>query len=241
MVHPGTRQSGRYDQPNAAPLRRARAAGTEPDRQPTATASTTRTSLVRLQRILLLRELGLGSAGHRRSPGPVSGTRRRHCGRTWNSLEQEQHADLERQIESVNTTLNKTEGGEQLMAEEVFDGFDHTQIQGRGHRAVGQGRLRKRRQLVAVDCPSRTGKRISRAQADIAADFAKAHCSGPGAAASDDVQAITQRQYEWMTGGWQGRTPSRRRLHRHRPDVRRRSAVHCELRQARRRHGVVRP
>lgn len=32
-----------------------------------------------------------------------------------------------RQIESVKTTLRKIERGEQVMAEEAFDGFDHTQ------------------------------------------------------------------------------------------------------------------
>src|SRR5690606_40120553 len=34
---------------------------------------------------------------------------------------------LDRQIAAVETTITKLEGGEQLMAEEMFDGFDHTQ------------------------------------------------------------------------------------------------------------------
>src|SRR5690606_31130394 len=34
---------------------------------------------------------------------------------------------LDRQISSVESTIRKLEGGEQLMAEDMFDGFDHTQ------------------------------------------------------------------------------------------------------------------
>ncbi|CAM5519975.1 Antibiotic resistance transcriptional regulator, MerR family OS=Streptomyces sp. ACT-1 OX=1609288 GN=SACT1_4173 PE=4 SV=1 [Streptomyces griseus subsp. griseus] len=40
-------------------------------------------------------------------------------------LEQEQ-ARIGRQIASVRTTLHKTQEGMELMADEVFDGFDHT-------------------------------------------------------------------------------------------------------------------
>ncbi|GAB3807205.1 hypothetical protein GCM10027605_37090 [Micromonospora zhanjiangensis] len=76
--------------------------------------------LVRLQRILLLRELGLGLpaigqvlAGQRDTGAAL----RAHL--RW--LEQEQQR-LGRQIESVRTTLRKTEDGERLTAEEVFGG-----------------------------------------------------------------------------------------------------------------------
>src|SRR6478735_1163636 len=51
-------------------------------------------ALVRLQRILLLRE--------------------------------QEQARIGRQIASVRTTLHKTQEGTELMADEVFDGFDHT-------------------------------------------------------------------------------------------------------------------
>ena len=82
-------------------------------------------ALVRLQRILLLRELGLGIpeitrvlAGER---DPVSA-----LGIHLQFLESEKNR-LVRQIASVETTLRKLKGGEQLMPTEVFDGFDHTQ------------------------------------------------------------------------------------------------------------------
>lgn len=82
-------------------------------------------SLVRLQRILLLRELGLGLpaiaevlAGERDSRQAL----RTHL--EW--LERERQR-IERQLESVRSTLHKLEGGERIMASEAFDGFDHTQ------------------------------------------------------------------------------------------------------------------
>ena len=82
-------------------------------------------SLVRLQRILLLRELGLGLpviaevlAGEQDTAGAL---------RTHLELLRQQQDRIARQIESVSTTLHKTERGEPLMAAEVFDGFDHTQ------------------------------------------------------------------------------------------------------------------
>ena len=81
-------------------------------------------ALVRLQRILLLRELGLSLPAIK---DVLEGQRdtavalRAHL----RLLEQEQ-ARIGRQIASVRTTLHKTQEGTELMADEVFDGFDHT-------------------------------------------------------------------------------------------------------------------
>ncbi|MEU4919243.1 MerR family transcriptional regulator [Streptomyces parvus] len=81
-------------------------------------------ALVRLQRILLLRELGLSLPAIK---DVLEGQRdtavalRAHL----RLLEQEQ-ARIGRQIASVRTTLHKTQEGMALMAAEVFDGFDHT-------------------------------------------------------------------------------------------------------------------
>ncbi|NUV72424.1 MULTISPECIES: MerR family transcriptional regulator [unclassified Streptomyces] len=81
-------------------------------------------ALVRLQRILLLRELGLSLLAIK---DVLEGQRdtavalRAHL----RLLEQEQ-TRIGRQIASVRTTLHKTQEGMELMAAEVFDGFDHT-------------------------------------------------------------------------------------------------------------------
>jgi DNA-binding transcriptional MerR regulator len=84
-----------------------------------------RAALVRLQRILLLRELGLGLPaiaevldGQRDESRALAG----HL--EW--LRQEQDR-LARQVASVERTIEALEGGEQIMAKDMFDGFDHTQ------------------------------------------------------------------------------------------------------------------
>ncbi|GHA96512.1 MULTISPECIES: MerR family transcriptional regulator [Streptomyces] len=81
-------------------------------------------ALVRLQRILLLRELGLPLPAIKdvlEGQRDASAALRTHL----LLLEQEQMR-IGRQIASVRTTLHRTEEGEELMAGEVFDGFDHT-------------------------------------------------------------------------------------------------------------------
>ncbi len=82
-------------------------------------------ALVRLQRILLLRDLGLGLAEIRRVLDRESDedtALRRHL--AWLASEQ---ARLARQAASVRRTLAARRGGTRLMADEMFDGFDHTQ------------------------------------------------------------------------------------------------------------------
>ncbi len=152
-------------------------------------------ALVRLQRILLLRELGLGLpavAEVLEGQQDVAAALRTHL---W-LLEQER-LRIGRQIESVRTTLRKKEGGEQLMAEEAFDGFDHTQYEGEvterwGRKAYEKGD-RWWRSLTAQD-----KRAFQQRHLDIAKDFAEAHLAGKSAD-SDEVQAITQRQYEWLS------------------------------------------
>lgn len=85
-------------------------------------------SLVRLQRILLLRELGLGLP----RIGEVL------AADTDEDDALEAHLDrlraererLARQIAAVQSTIRMLRGGEQLMAEKMFDGFDHTRYEG---------------------------------------------------------------------------------------------------------------
>jgi len=84
-------------------------------------------ALVRLQRILLLRKLGLGLpaiAGGLDGQRETSKALMTHL--KWLRQEQER---LARQIASVETTIRKTEEGEQLMAEEILDGFDNSQYE----------------------------------------------------------------------------------------------------------------
>lgn len=152
-------------------------------------------SLVRLQRILLLRELGLGLS----AIGEVLQGQRDTAAalRTHLELLEQERIRIGRQIESVRTTLRKTKGGEQLMAQEVFDGFDHTQYEQEVTERWGREAYEKGdrwwRSLSDAD-----KKAFMRQQHDIAADFGAAHLAGR-APDSDEVQAITHRQFEWLS------------------------------------------
>lgn len=163
-------------------------------------------ALVRLQRILLLRELGLGLpaiADVLDGAGPADAADA--LGTHLELLVQEQRR-IGRQIASVETTLRKLREGEPLMAEEVLDGFDHTryeeEVTRRWGKAAYEGGDTWWRSLSAEE---RAG--FQRRQRGIARDFAAAHAAGE-APDGEEAQAITRRQYEWISAGWQGRGPS---------------------------------
>ncbi|GGY71873.1 MerR family transcriptional regulator [Streptomyces omiyaensis] len=152
-------------------------------------------ALVRLQRILLLRELGLSLPA---IAEVLEGQRDTSAAlRTHLALLQQERERIGRQIEAVRTTLHKTERGERLMAEEVFDGFDHTEYEAEvterwGRDAYEQGD----RWWRSLDEAAR--KEFMEAQAGIARDFGAAAAAGL-AADSDEVQALARRQYEWLS------------------------------------------
>ena len=153
-------------------------------------------ALVRLQRILLLRQLGLGLpaiaevlAGERDDAAAL----RSHLG--WLRSEQRRLAD---QITSVESTITKLKGGEQLMAEEMLNGFDHTAYESEVTERWGAGAY------VAGDrwWSSKTveeKKAFHAEQAALAADWADvaAHAPDPAGTAA---QALARRQYDWLAG-----------------------------------------
>ncbi|MGW6457843.1 MerR family transcriptional regulator [Streptomyces sp. NPDC055078] len=152
-------------------------------------------ALVRLQRILLLRELGLGLpaiAEVLEGQRDTAAALRAHLG----LLEQERER-IGRQIASVRTTLHKTERGEELMAEEVLDGFDHTRYEQEvterwGRRAYQTGDKWWR------SLSDQQKRDFQQEQTSIAKDFARALRDGRSAG-SAEVQAITGRQYAWLS------------------------------------------
>ena len=152
-------------------------------------------ALLRLQRILLLRELGLGLpeitkvlAGEQ---DPVSA-----LGLHLRFLQSEQHR-LTRQIASVETTLRKLKGGEQLMPAEVFDGFDHTRYREEVIERWGQDAY-DRADRWWTSLSEEDKQQFARTQTQIAREFAEAMQAGqaPGA---DDVQEITRRHVQWLS------------------------------------------
>jgi DNA-binding transcriptional MerR regulator len=154
------------------------------------------TALVRLQRILLLRELGLGLPQiaevleREASEIPALET---HL--AW--LRQEQDR-LMRQAASVESTITALRGGERLMAENMFDGFDHTRYKDEveerwGKKAYADGD-RWWRSMSA-------GEKAAWQQraSDLGRDWITAAESGV-APESDEAQALARRHVEWLTG-----------------------------------------
>lgn len=151
-------------------------------------------ALARLQRILLLRELGLGLPA---IADVLEGqTRNGDALLThlhWLGKEKER---LDRQIGAVETTIRKLEGGEQLMADEMFDGFDHTRYRDEVEERWGKDAYAK----SDAWWRSQTAEQKSEWQAKqkrLAADWASAAeaCTDP---ASDEAQALAQRHFEWL-------------------------------------------
>lgn len=82
-------------------------------------------ALVRLQRILLLRDLGMALAdigGALRSEPDAARALAAHR----EQLRAERDL-VERRLASLDRTIDAIEKGESIMAEDMFDGFDHTQ------------------------------------------------------------------------------------------------------------------
>jgi DNA-binding transcriptional MerR regulator len=157
-------------------------------------------ALVRLQRILMLRELGLGLPSIAEVIDGATGHAEALAGHLgW--LRQEKDR-LDRQIRSVEATIEKMKGGEQLMAEEMLDGFDHTKYRAEveerwGTEAYASGD-RWYRSLTAEQ-----RDQFKRDQREIQRDYAAASAAG-AAVDSDEVMAIAQRHFDWIVVGWQG-------------------------------------
>lgn len=153
-------------------------------------------ALVRLQRILLLRDLGLGLPAIadvlNRDTEPV------HALQKHLELLRQEQERLGRQVASVSLTIQQLEGGEQLMAEKMFNGFDHTQYKDEVEERWG------------ADAYA-AGDRWWTGMSDIQRNEWKAHTAQLGAdwtaAAeqgiapdSDEAQELARRHYEWLSG-----------------------------------------
>ncbi|UFS61270.1 MerR family transcriptional regulator [Subtercola endophyticus] len=153
-------------------------------------------ALVRLQRVLLLRELGLGIpaiagilAGHDDDTVAL----RAHL--EWLTSEKQR---LDRQLASVARTISDLEKGEKPMAEKMFDGFDHTVYKneveerwGKDSYAVSDTWYTSMSQTEKDD--------FLVAAAALASDWTSAATSGV-ATDGAEAQALAQRQCDWLAG-----------------------------------------
>ena len=153
-------------------------------------------ALVRLQRVLLLRELGLGiPAIAEVLTGQRDDVHALALHLTW--LREEQRR-LDRQIASVETTIQTLKGGEKPMAENMFDGFDHTQYQDEVEERWGKDAYARSdawwRSLSATE-KTAWQQRV----ATLGSDWIAAHERGIDPA-GDEAQALAQRHFDWLRG-----------------------------------------
>lgn len=151
-------------------------------------------ALVRLQRILLLRDLGLGLPDIRRvldQEQDETTALRRHLDRLRGEQER-----LARQIASVERTITARQDGGPLMAEDMFDGFDHT---------VHREEVEQRWGAEAYASSDAWWRGMSEAEraawkkqtAELAARWTDAARAGT-APGSDEAQELAARHVAWL-------------------------------------------
>ncbi|MPV36794.1 MerR family transcriptional regulator [Georgenia subflava] len=153
-------------------------------------------ALLRLQRILLLRELGLGlpAIAEVLAGGKEVSTA---LGRHLVLLEQERDR-IDRQIASVRRTIEKREGGEQLMAEEMFDGFDHTRYKEEVEQRWGKEAYAAGDRWWSSLDPEEKRAWQERATR-LGSDWTTAAERGV-TPESDEAQDLARRHFEWLRG-----------------------------------------
>ena len=108
----------------------------------------------------------------------------------------EEQQRLARQIGAVETTINKLNAKVQLMAEEAFDGFDHTEYKDEVEQRWGT-------QAYAVSDTWWRGKSAQEKsewqahQKQLAADWENASTRGVDPA-SAEAQALAVRHFDWL-------------------------------------------
>ncbi|MGN8026656.1 MerR family transcriptional regulator [Microbacterium sp. 22242] len=163
-------------------------------------------ALVRLQRILLLRELGLGLPAIAEVIGDPAGGGAGRRGTAVESAALEKHLALlreeknrlTRQIASVENTITALREGGALMPQNMFDGFDHTrykdEVEARWGKQAYADSDRWWRGL-GEDGQAAWKQRV----ADLNADWIALASAGADPA-SPEAQDLARRHVEWLTG-----------------------------------------
>lgn len=153
-------------------------------------------ALIRLQHILLLRELGLGLPRIRAvlvDEESEAEALRRHLG--WLRREQDR---LSRQIASVEHTIEGWEERREVMVEKMFDGFDHTQYEQEVEERWGaDAAARSTEWWTGLD--ARDQAAWQQRAAGLAADWTAA-AERDADPAGEEAQSLARRHVEWLTG-----------------------------------------
>ncbi len=163
-------------------------------------------SLVRLQRVLLLRQLGLGLDAIRnvlnaQDTGPS--VEARILSDHLDLLREDQRrlaaqiASVERTIAALTKSKKDTEG-KNLMAENIFDGFDHTQHKEEVEQRWGRSAYRKSDQWWQKLGEDGQGEWKSLMH-ELVVDWIAAAARGEDPA-SPVAQDLAERQVEWLRG-----------------------------------------
>jgi DNA-binding transcriptional MerR regulator len=153
-------------------------------------------ALARLQRVLLLRDLGLGIP----AIAEVLDGQRDNAQALKDHLQwlRQERGRVDRQITSVETTIRKMEGGEQLMAEEMLNGFDHTQYKDEVEERWGKKAYADSSRWwssLSADQKADWMQQQKQLAADWAAAAGRVFTRLGGAA-----QALAQRHADWLRG-----------------------------------------
>jgi DNA-binding transcriptional MerR regulator len=151
-------------------------------------------ALTRLQRILLLRELGLALP----AIAEILDDRRDHADALEHHLRwlRDEQQRLDRQVRSVETTITKLRKGEPLMADEMFDGFDHTAHKDEVVERWGAEAYRSGADWWTAKSADEKAE-FTRGQQALAADWADAANRGLDPS-GPEAQQLAARQYDWL-------------------------------------------
>jgi MerR family transcriptional regulator, thiopeptide resistance regulator len=144
-----------------------------------------RAELLRLQRILLLRELGMGlkpiAEALEREADPVA-VLREHRDRLAGERDR-----IARLVRTVDATIESVEGGEEMTAEQMFDGFEHNPYEAEARERWGD---------EAVDASYERIRNFTPEQAELArTGFSRVH-SGLAGLLAEGVPATDPRTQE---------------------------------------------
>lgn len=151
-------------------------------------------ALTTLQRILLLRELGLGLP----AIADVLAGQTQHADALLAHLRwlQQEKQRLDRQIGAIETTIKKLESKEQLMAEEMLDGFDHIQYKDEVEERWGKDAYAASDTWWRGQSAEQKGEWKRRSD-ELAAAWVAGVASG-ATPDSDEAQALAQRHFDWL-------------------------------------------
>ncbi len=166
-----------------------------------------RAALVRLQRILMLRELGLSIPSIVQALAAADEVPALRLHLQWLRSEATR---LERQITSVERTIDSLTKGTTMTADEMFDGFDHTQYRTEVERRWGAQAFSDADEWWR-SLGAQGQREFGEEHREIAAQWEQLAAAGIPAD-RPQTQEVARRHLAWITRGWGGKAPNAQQL-----------------------------